>query len=214
VPKVKSKRTYDSALRKQQASQTRMKILDAAQRLFAQRGYAASTVEAIASEAAVAVDTVYAIFGSKRELLKSLLDVRVGGDDAPVELLDRPGPQAVRTERNQARQLAAFARDVINIIERVRPVDDIIRGAAAVDSDVAALRTRVQESRYESMRKFVSWVAANGPLRAGLTREDAAAIVWTLTSPEVHSLLRGVRGWSPERYAAWLRESLTRLLLP
>jgi AcrR family transcriptional regulator len=191
-----------------------MKILDAAQPLFAQRGYAATTVEAIASGAGVAVDTVYAIFGSKREVLRSLLDVRVGGDDAPIEVLDRPGPQAVRTEQNQARQLAAFAQDVSQIIERVRPVDDIIRGAAAVDSDVAALRARVQESRHDSMREFVSWVAANGPLREGLTREDAAAIVWTLTSPEVHSLLRDVRGWSRERYTAWLEETLIRTLLP
>jgi len=214
VAKVKPKRAYDSARRKQQASQTRMKILDAAQKLFAQRSYATTTVEAIASGAGVAVDTVYAVFGSKREVLKSLLDVRVGGDDAPIEVLDRPRPQAVRADRNQARQLAAFARDVGRIIERVRPVDDIIRGAAAVDSDVAALRTRVQESRHESMRQFVSWVAANGPLRAGLTQEDAATIVWTLTSPEVHGLLRGVRGWSHERYAAWLEETLTRTLLP
>jgi len=214
VAKVKPKRSYDSALRKQQASQTRMKILDAAQKLFAERGYATSTVEAIASAAGVAVDTVYAIFGSKREVLKSLLDVRVGGDDAPIEVLDRPRPQAVRADRNQARQLAAFAHDVSRIIERVRPVDDIVRGAAAVDPEVAALRTRVQRSRFESMREVVSWVAANGPLRAGLTQEDAGAIVWTLTSPEVHGLLRDVRGWSLERYAAWLEETLTRTLLP
>jgi AcrR family transcriptional regulator len=213
VSKVKAKRPYDSTLRKQQASQTRMKILDAAQLLFAQRGYAASTVEAIASGAGVAVDTVYAIFGSKREVLRALLDVRVGGDDGPTEVLDRPGPQAVRADRNQARQLAAFADDVSQRIERVRPVDDIIRGAAAVDADVAALRTRVQESRHESMSEFVSWVAANGPLRAGLTQEDAATIVWTLTSPEVNSLLRVVRGWSRERYREWLRDSLTRILL-
>jgi AcrR family transcriptional regulator len=214
VAKVKPKRAYDSALRKQQASQTRMRILDSAQRLFAERGYAASTIEAIASGAGVAVDTVYATFGSKREVLKSLLDVRVGGDDAPVDLLDRPGPQAVRAERNQQRQLTTFARDVSEIIERVRPVDDIIRGAAAVDADVATLRAKAQESRYRSMRKFVSWVAANGPLQAGLTEEDAATIVWTLTSPEVHRLLRAVRGWSAERYTAWLGESLSRTLLP
>jgi AcrR family transcriptional regulator len=214
VAKVKPKRTYDSSLRKQQASQTRMRIVDAAQKLFAERGYATSTIEAIASGAGVAVDTVYATFGSKREVLKSLLDVRVGGDDAPIDLLDRPGPQAVRAGRNQRRQITTFARDVSEIIERVRPVDDIIRGAAAVDADMAALRAKVQESRYESMRKFVSWVAANGPLREGLTEEDAATIVWTLTSPEVHGLLRAVRGWSAERYTAWLGESLTRILLP
>jgi AcrR family transcriptional regulator len=214
VAKVKPKRSYDSALRKQQASQTRMKILDAAQKLFAERGYAASTIESIASAAGVAVDTVYATFGSKREVLKSLLDVRVGGDDAPIDLLDRPGPQAVRADRNQVRQLSEFARDVSGIIERVRPVDDIIRGAAAVDADVAALRARVQESRFQSMRKVVSWVAANGPLRGGLSEEDAAAIVWTLTSPEVHGLLRVARGWSKERYSTWLGKSLTRILLP
>jgi TetR/AcrR family transcriptional regulator of autoinduction and epiphytic fitness len=66
VAKVKGKRTYDSSLRKQQASQTRMRILDAAQKRFAERGYAASTIESIASAAGVAVDTVYATFGSKR----------------------------------------------------------------------------------------------------------------------------------------------------
>jgi AcrR family transcriptional regulator len=214
VAKVKGKRTYDSSLRKQQASQTRMRILDAAQKRFAERGYAASTIESIASAAGVAVDTVYATFGSKREVLKSLLDVRVGGDDAPIDLLDRPGPQAVRAERDQRRQLAVFASDVSEIIERVRPVDDIIRGAAAVDAEVAALRTRVQESRFDSMRTFVSWVVANGPLRESLTEEDAATIVWTLTSPELHGLLRGVRGWSPKRYTAWLGETLARTLLP
>jgi AcrR family transcriptional regulator len=214
VARVKPKRVYDSALRKQQAGQTRMRILDAAQELFAARGYPTSTVEAIAAAAGVAVDTVYATFGSKREVLKSLLDVRVGGDDATIDLLDRPGPQAVRAERNQQSQLSTFAGDVTEIIERVRPVDDIIRGAAAVDADVAALRSRVQESRYQSMREFVSWVAANGPLRDGLTEEDAATVLWTLTSPEVHGLLRSVRGWPAERYTAWLRESLTRSLLP
>ena len=214
MAKVKPRRPYDSSLRKQQAGQTKMRILDAAQRLFAERGYAASTVEAIASSAGVAVDTVYATFGSKREVLKSLLDVRVGGDDAPIDLLDRPGPQAVRAERNQRRQLSVFASDVSEIIERVRPVDDIIRGAAAVDAEVAALRARVQESRFDSMRKFVSWVVANGPLRESLTEDDAATIVWTLTSPELHSLLRGVRGWSSKRYAAWLGETLARILLP
>jgi AcrR family transcriptional regulator len=213
VPGVKPKRAYDSSLRKQQATQTRMRILDAAQERFVERGYGPTTIEAIAAAAGVAVDTVYATFGSKRGVLKALLDVRVGGDDAPVEVLERAGPQAVRRDTDQRRQLARFAADVSAIIERVRPVDDILRGAAAVDADVAALRARTQESRYASMRTFIKWVAANGPLRAGLGNEEAAAVVWTLTSPEVHRLLRSQRGWTPERYAAWLEESLTRLLL-
>jgi hypothetical protein len=111
-------------------------------------------------------------------LLSALMDLRVGGDDQPVELLDRAGPQAVRREPNQKRQIARFAEDVSAISERARPVDDIIRGAAAVDAEIAAYRGRLQTTRFENMRRFVSWLAANGPLRAGVSEDDAAAIVW------------------------------------
>jgi AcrR family transcriptional regulator len=214
VPKVKAKRTYDSSLRKQQASQTRMRILDASQKLFAERGYAGSTVEAIAAAAGVAVDTVYAAFGSKRGVLQALLNVRVGGDEAELDLLARAGPQAVQREPDQRAQLAAFAADVSSILERARPVDDIIRGAAAVDAEIAALRSEAQAYRYRNIRQLVSWLAAKGPLRGGLSEDDAAAIAWTMSSPEVHGLLRVARGWSAAQYAAWLAQSLARILLP
>ena len=212
--KVKAPRPYDSSLRKGQARQTRVRIVDAAERLFAERGYASSTMEAIASEAGVAVDTVYAAFGTKRGVLSGLMDVRVGGDDQRVDLLDRSGPQTVRREPNQRSQVEAFANDITSIIERARPVDDIMRGAAAVDSEVAALRARIQEHRFQNMLKFVSWVTVNGPLRGRMSEAAAAAIVWSLTSPEMHRLLRVDRGWTIERYTEWLAETLTLTLLP
>ena len=211
---VKAPRPYDSALRQEQARQTRARILDAAERLFAERGYATSTVEAIASAAGVAVDTVYAGFGTKRGLLSALMDVRVGGDDKPIALLDRRGPQAVRTEPDQRRQLEAFAKDISSIIERARPVDDIMRGAAAVDPEVAALRARLQEQRFQNLLKFVSWVTANGPLRGAMDEETGTAIVWSLTSPEMHRLLRVERAWTAQQYTEWLAETLTLTLLP
>jgi AcrR family transcriptional regulator len=214
VANVKPQRRYDSALRKEQARQTRARMLDAAQRLFSERGYASTTMDAIAAEAGVAVDTVYAGFGSKRGVLSALMDVRVGGDDQPVELLDRSGPQAVRRETDQRRQVATFARDVTGIIERARPVDDVIRGAAAVDIEIAAMRANLQEVRFQNMRRFVSWLTANGPLRSGVGEDDAAAIVWSLTSPEIHRLLRVDRAWSTEQYAEWLGQTLTLTLLP
>jgi AcrR family transcriptional regulator len=214
VETVKPRRPYTSALRSEQARQTRARILDAAQRVFAAKGYGSSTIEAIASEAGVAVDTVYASFGSKRGVLSALMDVRVGGDDQQIDLLDRSGPQGVRREPSQERQIEAFAKGVTTIIERARPVDDIIRGAAAVDSEVAAYRAGLQESRFQNMVKFVSWVSENGRLRGGMGREEGAAIVWSLTSPEMHRLLRVERAWTVERYAAWLAETLTRTLLP
>src|SRR4029077_7660013 len=96
---------YRSALRTEQARQTRARMLDGAQQVFAERGYATSTMEAIAAEAGVAVDTLYAGFGSKRGLLSALMDVRVGGDEEPVDLLERSGPQGVRREPDQKRQI-------------------------------------------------------------------------------------------------------------
>src|SRR5256885_7419707 len=112
MPSVKARRQYSSPLRQKQARQTRLRILDAAQKLFGDHGYAATTVDAIAGAAGVATDTVYATFANKPGVLHALLDVRVGGDDLPVALLDRPGPQAVRAEPTQRRQLAGFAADL------------------------------------------------------------------------------------------------------
>jgi AcrR family transcriptional regulator len=214
MARVKSARRYDSTLRRQQAVQTRARILDAAELLFADRGFGATTMEAIASEAGVATDTVYAGFRSKPGVLHALIDVRIGGDEAPVALIDRPGPQAVQVERSQKRQIAGIAAGVAEVLERARPVDDIMRGAAAVDPEVAALRARIQAARHDNMRRFASWVAASGPLRGGMDLDEAAAVLWTLTSPEVHRLLITERGWSSARYRTWLAGTLTRVLLP
>jgi AcrR family transcriptional regulator len=214
VGDVKSRRTYHSRLRQDQAGQTRLRILEAAQRRFTEKGYAGTTVESIARDAGVAVDTVYATFGTKRGILTELGNLRAAGGDAPVAVIDRSQPQAVRRETDQRKQIIMFAQGVTRIIERVRPVDDILQGAAAVDVDMAALRTRIHEERYTSMRTFVGWLQSNGPLRGGLSTADATAMVWTLTSPEVHHLLCDVRGWSRKRYVSWLGASLTQLLLP
>src|SRR5258707_14974597 len=104
-----------------------MRILDAAETLFAAHGYAATTVEAIAGKAGVAPDTIYASFGSKSGVLHRLLDVRVGGDEAPIGVLDRPGPKAVRGGPDRRRQLRALATDSTTILAPAHPVDDILR---------------------------------------------------------------------------------------
>ena len=211
---VKSRRTYTSRLREEQAQHTRIRVLEAAQRRFTAAGYAATTVESIAREAGVAVDTVYTIFGTKRDLIAQLAYFRAAGNDAPVAVIDQEGPQAARREKDQRRQLAMFASGVTAIVERVRPVDDILRGAGAVDANVAALRTRIQEERFGSIRAFAGWLTKNGPLKSGISASDAATIIWTLTSPEVHQLLCDTRGWSRARYIRWLTETLTATLLP
>lgn len=208
-------RSYASPVRTARAQETRRRILSSAQGLFLADGYPGTTIAAIARNAGVAPDTVYTVFESKVGLLKALLDVVISGDDDAVPLLARSGPQAMREETDPQRQLTMFASAVTEQLERIRPLDDILRGAAAVDREAAQLRADIQlRQRREAMRVVVGWVADRGPLRDGLTRDEAAAVVWTLTSPETHTMLRDVWAWSSRRYADWLRDTMVATLLP
>ena len=203
------KRAYHSTLRAEQARATRARILDSARSLFAARGYPGTTLEDVGRDAGVAADTVLHTFASKKGLLRAVLDVEIGGDDAPVQVLEREGPQAMRRETDQRRQVEMFAAGITGQLERIRPLDDILRSAAAVDPDARSLRDDLQlRQRKAAMSEIAGWIAANGPLRDGITVDDAAASLWTLTSPEVHELLRDRCGWDADRYRSWLAQTL------
>ncbi len=211
--KTKPKRRYDSSRRQARARETQREIIEAARRLFMERGYTGTTIEQIAQEAGVAVETLYATFGSKRAVLSRLVGVSVVGDDEPVPLLERQGPQAARREPDQHRQVEMFAHDMREIMGRMGPVFGIMRTAAETEPDIAELLRGILQDRLQGITQFVRWLAANTPLRDGLTIEDAAETTWALTSAEVHHLLTVDSGWSDHRYEAWLTDTLTRLLL-
>lgn len=211
---VKTRR-YDSPVRREQARQTRAAVVRAAHRRFLADGYASTTLVAVARDAGVSVDTVYAVFGSKRGLLAAVMDVNVGGDDQPLAVLDRELPQRMRAESDQRRQISLFATGMAGELERIRPLDDVLRSAAAADPDVAAARHEQNDvQRHAAMATVVGWVRARGQLRSGLDDAAAADVVWTLTSPEVHRMLLTTRGWTRSQYETWLRETLERALLP
>jgi AcrR family transcriptional regulator len=199
-------------VRIEQAQRTRARILDAAEDQFARRGYAATTINAIARAADVAPDTIYTTFKNKRGLLGALVETRVRGAATPV--LKQSGPEAVRTESDQRRQIEVFVPDITERIERVQIVYGVVAEAATADPEAAALHKAMLDQRYANLQKFVGWIEANGPLRDKLTRDEATASVWTITSTEVFRLLRTERGWSKARYRRWMTDTLTRLLLP
>lgn len=210
----KPKRRYNSTRRQEQMRQTRRQIAEAARQLFTERGYAGATIDAIAREAEVAPETVYAIFGSKHKILWHLMDISIGGDDAPVPLMERPEPQAVLRETDQRQLLGRFARDITQILTRAAAVFEMLRSAGEIEPELADLFQRMTQERSHNMEMVVQTVAANGPLREGIDTQRAVGTVWTLTSPQVFLLLTRDRGWSPPQYADWLADSLTRLLLP
>jgi AcrR family transcriptional regulator len=206
-------RTYSSPRREAQARETRRAILRAATHLFRERGYPRTTIAAIAEEAGVSADTVYKTFGTKPALLKEVMDVAIGGDDEEVRLLDRPKPQQIMAETDQRRGLDLFAADISAQTARVRPVDDMLVSASHVDPAARELRDDLHHrQRREAMTAVLRWLGRNGPLASD--RDEGAATLWVLTSPEVHRLLRDGWGWDEQRYAAWLRTMLERTLLP
>ena len=215
MSKVKStKRAYNSSRRQEQARQTRRQIVAAARELFLARGYAGTTIEAIAGQAGVAVETVYAAFGNKRAILSKLLDVSLVGDNKPIPLLAREGPQAVMRETGQKRQIAMFAKDIYTIMSRVAPLFNLMSAAAQSEPDIAELYQNMLTQRVQGMLAFVRALMNNGPLREGVTPEAAAETVWGLTSGELFILLTVNRGWGEKHYKRWLIDTLTCLLLP
>jgi TetR/AcrR family transcriptional regulator of autoinduction and epiphytic fitness len=210
----KPTRQYDSTRRQEQARQTRRLVLEAARILFGERGYAGATIEAIAEQAEVAPETVYAIYGSKRGLLTHLIDITVGGDEQPIQLLDRPGPSQVLQEEDPERQIELFTLDITQILERIAPLFPILRTAAKTEPEIADLLRGLLETRRQNLARFVQSLSVHGPLRAGLDLEQATDLVWTLSSPEVFNLLTLDRGQSSDSFARWLSDALTRLLLP
>lgn len=213
-PKPNTKRTYNSSRRKEQAHQTRLQIVEAARILFMDCGYTGATIEAIANKAGVAVETVYAAFGNKRTILAKLLDVSLVGDDQPIPLLEREGPQKVLQDTDQNRQIELFANDIYEIMGRVAPIFEIMHFASKADPEIAGMYQKMLDARARNMIVFVRALMKNGPLRAGFTPEDAAETVWALTSGEMFTLLSVNRGWPEERHKRWLADALKRMLLP
>lgn len=211
---VKPRRTYNSTLRAERARATRQRILNSAARRFLADGYPATTIEAIAADANVAAKTVYHLFRDKRGVLKEVMDVTLAGEESrPV--LEQAGPQQVRMELDQRRQIELTSRGTAARLEWSRPMDDILRSAAAVDGDVASLRQDIQlRQRRSAMHTIAGWIAANGPLRDDVSADQAGDILWVLTSPDIHRMYRTDCGWTAEQYTTWLTHALLDALLP
>ena len=211
--KEESNRNYDSSHRQAQARQTRRAITEAARRQFTLHGYAGATLSAIAREAGVAVETIYATFGTKRALLGHLVDVSVVGDDDPVALLARPFVQATEAEPDPRQQIRMFAGQMRAIMGRMAPLFDVMRTAAKTEPDIAELRGHILAARRDGMLHFVRSLAAHAPLREGLSLEAAAEHVFALSSGELFAVLMDDLDWSGEAYEAWLAETLIATLL-
>ena len=202
-------RSYTSPLRAEQARQTRRRILDAAAGLLLERGYAATTMSAVAAAAGVSAQTVYKVFGSKPALVKQLYDVTLVGDDEPVPFGERPEVRAAYAETDPRRFLAAYAGLGRLLLDRLGPLLRVLlAGARSGEPDLLAFVDTVNAERLAGTTMVARRLAEIGGLRPGLSVERARDAIWTLNSVEVWSLLTEQRGWSAAECEEWVGRAM------
>lgn len=213
MPTERKKRKYNSSRRKEQARETRSKIITAAKELFFENGYSGTSIETIANSAGVAVETIYATFGNKRSILTALVDVSVTGDDLPIPLLERPNIQEAQILDDQRLVIQKFSQDVYAIMQRMDPIFELLRATAKSEPDIQEYLDHLLHGRLQGMQFMLEQLMRIGPLRDNLDLTNAAETIWVISSAEVFHLLITDRGWTEAQYVAWLADTLSRLLL-
>jgi AcrR family transcriptional regulator len=199
-----ARRRYSSRLRQQQAGQTRDQVLAAAAELFERSGWAGTTVAAIAGHAGVAVETVYSGFGSKKQLLRAVVDFAVVGDAEPVPLADRDVFTSLG-EGERERRIAAGIEMLTDIHVRLARLWRTVGEAAASDDEIDGWRKRWDAGRRVDVRRSVELVLDEE------IDDVTLDLLWGVFSPEVYGMLVLDHGLDRAQYTARMRAAVVGL---
>jgi AcrR family transcriptional regulator len=205
------KRQYDSSRRQEQAAETRQRIIQAAHDLFVGMGYGSTTMADIARAAGVAVETVYAAFRNKHSLLRHVWYVSFRGDEADLRLWDRPEIRTVIAEPDLARRFKAQAVILTAVFRRITPLLLMLQGAVASQPAAAAMLAEFDERRLDAAGKYARAAAATG--RLAVSEDECRDVLWATLDGALWHRLVAERGWSDERFAAWLGQLWTSALV-
>jgi TetR/AcrR family transcriptional regulator of autoinduction and epiphytic fitness len=208
--RVAVNRRYVSPRRQEQARQTRRAILDAAAKLFVDPGYAATPLTAVAAEAGVAVQTLYAVFGNKRQLLSDLVDVTLVGDDERIAMAERSFVTDIRALTGLRAKLTRYARHLTETHARQVDVMLALAGAATADADAATIWRKNLEDRRRGMAMFAADLAVTGEVR--VSQERAADVLWLAQDIRNYDWLVRERGWPVERFERWFVDGVAAVL--
>ncbi|MDQ7904433.1 helix-turn-helix domain-containing protein [Phytohabitans sp. ZYX-F-186] len=208
------RRRYDSSGRRAQALANRERILRAATRLFREHGYAVTSIAQVAEEAGVSTPTVFAAFKSKVNLLKEAVGDALGDDAEAGGPGDQPVLRRVHEAPSAAEALRRYAEVIADAGRRAGPIYAVAHAAADADPQIAALVADLDRQRLTGAGYVATAVAAKRGdadlSRVGHLRDT----IWTLSSPLLHGLLVGQRGWTVEAYREWIATALVALAVP
>jgi AcrR family transcriptional regulator len=194
------------------AEETQRVIVQAAARLFMESGYHATSIAQIAAQAGVAVQTIYNSIGSKRDLLSRVLDFAAAGENAPV-----PVPQFMREQSEREPDPHRIIEQLVEFwqgaLPRTAPIFRVIREAAAIDPEAAALERDRSRQRLHNYAHAARLLDQRGALRDGLTIDQAAAAIFAIGHPETYRALVLDGNWKNREWAAWTRTTLQATLI-
>jgi AcrR family transcriptional regulator len=208
---VKARR-YDSSRRREQAEHTREAILDAARQRFLTDGYTGATIAAIARDAAVSAETIYKAYGCKPGLVRALWQRGLDGR-GPIPAPTRSDEMSA-TQTDPAEMIRRWGLLATEVAPQIAPIMILVRAAAATDPAMAELLAEADRQRWDRMRHNAQRLAAAGGIRDGVSLDEAADVMWAVTSTEMHDLLVRQRTWPIDRYGRFVAETIAAALLP
>ena len=212
-PSPPNPRRYDSPIRRARALETEARILEAAEALFAERGYVGTSLAAIAEQAGINARTLYKVFETKVQLLSRLVDVSIVGDQADVAVSERDWSVGAFHGETGAERVRVFAAVIRRVMESAGPAFRTAAQAAAADDDAAVLWKTGQRHRYDDATAFVTSLERSRLLRSDRTRDQAIATVWLVSSPETFIQLTDGRGLTLDEYQLWVEQTVRDTVL-
>ncbi len=191
-------RRYEQRVRAETAEATRRRILDAVEACQREAPSQPVSLDRVARDAGVARSTVYLVFGSRAGLF----------DVFAADLMERSGIDRLfaAVRRRDAREhLREGIRAGVETFAVYRDVARAFYSMATLDEEaVGGAVRRMEEARSRGMAHLARRLARQGELRPGVTAEQAAHVLWVMTSFDAFDLLFTGRGLPVEDVSAVL----------
>ena len=205
IVKSGAKRPYNTALRTELAQLTRQRIIDAARRLLVKGTYSTVTIDDIATEAGVAYQTVYSVFGTKLRLAQAMIESGFhieGVDDLIAQARESPQPEV--TLRIGAQIARRFNEPCADLFRFMRE---------SGDPDLLKRHHEMEARRLSDVGFVPQRLESSGRLRPGFSASEVLDMIWAMSGADWYIQLVFQRGWTPSRYEQWLGDALINLLL-
>lgn len=207
------RRTYDARGRQAAAAQLQTTVLDTAWQRFSADGYAATTIDAIAQDAAVSTATIYKGFGGKPGLVRALVTRALRGDPTAVRAAEARSDAARDEAPDGAALIRTWGTLIAEVSPRVSPILLLLRDVATQEPAAADLFEELERDRRVRMADNARALERIGALRLGTSRAQARDVLWFYSAPDLFDVLVQRGSWSTRRYARFLTDAMIAALL-